>query len=300
MKRIGAVEAGGTKFVCAVFEGDARGGKPFMLNRTSIPTSDPSSTLAACEAFFADCGGRPDLFGIASFGPIDCIPSSPAWGRITTTPKRGWRNTDLAGFFGSRFGAPVAFDTDVNGAALAEGLWGNGADIEDFAYVTIGTGIGGGIISNGRIVHGAMHPELGHFKPRRMPGDGFEGVCPFHGDCLEGLASGTAIEARWKTRGECLPNGHPAWALEAGYLAKLCAALAFIASSKRVLLGGSVGLRPGLVEAVRQALEPELKGYLNWLDTEEARNSFVMRPALGTEAGILGAAALALQGAREA
>lgn len=292
---VGAIEAGGTKFVCALFEVNDPSRRPELCHRASIPTTEPEPTMDACTDFFRSAGKKLDGFGIASFGPIDCNPASPMWGRITTTPKERWRNTDIAGFFSRRLGLPPAFDTDVNGAALAEGLWGNGLGLTDFAYITIGTGIGGGIIAGSRILHGAMHPEIGHFKPQKMKGDSFAGLCPYHGDCLEGLASGPAIEARWGIRGENMPDSHPAWDMEAGYLAKACTTLAMVVSSQRVILGGSVGLRPALLQKVKKAVRVEVSDYLSWLESDEAIDAFVMPPALGNNAGIYGAVALALR-----
>jgi fructokinase len=268
--------------------------------QASIPTTEPGPTLDASLAFFADAAAesgiaRLDSVGIGSFGPVDLRLSSPTWGFITSTPKPGWRDTRLAGFFRDRLDVPVAFDTDVNAAAYAEFLWGAAKGLKDFVYVTVGTGIGGGVFANGDLLHGLGHPELGHVKIQRESSDAFPGVCPYHGDCLEGMASGPAIGKRWKARAEDLAPDHEAWELEARYLAKAFAAYAFILSPERILMGGGVGLRPGLAERVSARLGDELGGYLPQLDDEARLSAFVARPRLGAEAGLFGAAAVALR-----
>lgn len=294
--RIGAIEAGGTKFICGIAEttyGQYGWEKPVIRESVSIPTTIPEITLQACLEFFSSAEPVERL-GIASFGPVELDPLSPQYGFITTTPKPGWKQTDIVGFFKNALQIPVFFDTDVNGAVLSEHRWGNGRGLSDFVYITIGTGIGGGIMANGKLIHGAMHPELGHFLPQKHPQDVFAGLCPFHGACLEGLASGSAIAARWGIPGEKLPDDHQAWDMEAYYLAQASAMLAMTLATRRILLGGSVGMRPGIVEKARKILSPVLGSYLSWLDTQEAIESFLMNPLLGNQAGILGAAALTL------
>jgi fructokinase len=298
---IGAIEAGGTKFVCGLFDADYQDcAKPSVIARASIPTTEPGPTLEAALDFFArsaeDKGlSKLDGVGIGSFGPVDLRLSSPTWGYITNTPKPLWRDTQVAGFFRDRLGVPVAFDTDVNAAAYGEYLWGAAKGLKDFIYMTVGTGIGGGVFVNGDLVHGLTHPELGHIKIRREASDGFPGACPFHRDCLEGMASGPAIGLRWKTRAEDLGSGHEAWELEARYLAKAFASYAFVLSPERIVMGGGVGLRPGLAERVAVCLGEELGGYLPILDDGERLSAFVTRPRLGAEAGLFGAAAIALR-----
>lgn len=295
---IGAIEAGGTKFVCGLFDADSREcAQPKLVAKTSVPTTQPGPTLEAALAFFASAtaGARLDSIGIGSFGPVDLRLSSPTWGFITSTPKPGWRDTKLAGFFRDRLDVPVVFDTDVNAAAYGEFLWGAAKGLKDFVYVTVGTGIGGGVFVNGDLLHGLGHPELGHVKIQRETADTFPGVCPFHGDCLEGMASGPAIGARWHMRAEELAADHQAWELEARYLAKAFAAYAFIISPERILLGGGVGLRPGLAERVSALLGEELGGYLPQLKDADRLSAFVARPLLGSEAGLFGAAAIALR-----
>ena len=213
----GGIEAGGTKFVCAVAT-DAND----ILAESRFPTTTPAETIERAVAFFREHQGSGGLaaLGIASFGPVDPNPNSPTFGTITTTPKPGWAHTDLAGAIGEALSVPVGFDTDVNGAALAEYRWGAAEGLDTFVYLTIGTGIGGGCVANGKLVHGLIHPEMGHIRvPHDRDHDPFPGVCPFHGDCLEGLAAGPAIESRWGQRAETLPADHPAWPLEANYLA---------------------------------------------------------------------------------
>ena len=295
--RIAAIEAGGTKFVCAVVE-LTEDGHPAVAARRSIPTVRPEETIADCAAFFeaerARAGEPFAGLGIGSFGPVDLNPDSPRWGYITSTPKPFWRDTDLAGALGRALGLPVWFDTDVGAAALGEGRWGAARGLADYVYVTVGTGIGGGIVSGGAILHGAGHPEIGHLRVGRIEGDRFAGVCPFHGDCLEGLAAGPAIGARWGGDARDFGDGHTAWDLEARYLARGFASLMLTLAPRRIIVGGGVGLRPGLVEAIRPRLREELAGYLQNLDSDDAMDALVVRASLGANAGILGCAALAL------
>lgn len=298
---IGAIEAGGTKFVCGLFDADYREcAKPKMIARTSIPTTEPDRTLEATLAFFSAAEkekgiARLDGVGIGCFGPVDLRLSSPTWGYITSTPKPGWRNTGIAGFFRDRLHVPVAFDTDVNAAAYGEYMWGATKGLRDFVYVTVGTGIGGGVFANGELVHGLSHPELGHIKIQREAADAFIGACPFHRDCLEGMASGPAIGKRWNAKAEDLGSGHEAWELEARYLAKAFASYTFVLSPERILLGGGVGMRPGLAERVAAYVGKELGGYLAVLEDGARLSTFVVRPRLGADAGLFGAAAIALR-----
>ncbi len=209
-----ALEAGGTKFLCAVGTGPND-----LRAETRIPTTIPAETIGRAVEFFqaqARLHGPLAGLGVASFGPVDLHEGSPTWGYITSTPKPGWRNTDLVGPFKQALNLPVAFDTDVDGAALGEGRWGAAQGLDTFIYLTIGTGIGGGAFSRGQLVHGLIHPEMGHIHlPHDRQADPFAGVCPYHGDCFEGLASGPALEKRWGQSAETLPPDHPAWRLEA-------------------------------------------------------------------------------------
>ena len=209
----GGIEAGGTKFVCAV------GSSPEDLVTQHFPTTTPAETIARAAEFFA---GYKELrsIGLASFGPLDLNPASKTFGHIINTPKTAWRNFDFAGEVARTTKLPVTIDTDVNGAALAEARWGAARGLDTFVYITVGTGIGGGGLVNGKVMHGLLHPEMGHLRvPHDRDDDAYAGCCPFHGDCLEGLASGPALHARWGRAPETLPSEHPAWDLQAHYLA---------------------------------------------------------------------------------
>ncbi len=269
---LGAIEAGGTKFVCGAGTG------PEDIETIQIPTTTPQETTEAAIAFLR--GHRVRAVGIASFGPIDL-----AAGRITSTPKAGWRDFDLAGVVGRGVGIPVVFDTDVNGAALGEARWGAARGVSDFIYLTVGTGIGGGAMVNGALLHGLGHPEMGHIRIPRDARDGFAGVCPFHGDCLEGMASGPAIEARWGTTARALPPGHEAWTLEARYLAMGLANWICTLSPKLILLGGGVAEQAHLFPKIRAELATILNGYVAMPP--------ILPPELGARAGVLGALAMA-------
>ena len=237
---IGAVEAGGTKMVCAVGTGPDD-----IRDEVRFPTSSPDECLGQVVDYFQEWqvehGEEISAIGYGTFGPCDPRPGSPTYGWVTTTPKPGWSDTDVVGRLRTGLDVPIGFDTDVNGAALGEHLWGAARDVDTFVYLTIGTGIGGGIIVDGRILHGLIHPEAGHVAMPRDPGvDPFPGVCPYHGDCLEGLAAGPAIGARWKVPAAELGPDHPAWDLEAHYLALACANLICTLSPERIVLGGGV------------------------------------------------------------
>jgi fructokinase len=274
--RYGGIEAGGTKFVCAV------GSAPGDLDLHEFPTTTPHETIARATAFFES---RLPLhsIGIGSFGPIN-----PQTGQITTTPKTAWRHFDFAGAIRQALGVPVAFDTDVNAAALGEFRWGAAQGFDTFLYLTVGTGLGGGGMANGRLMHGRAHPEMGHIRvPHDWQRDPFPGNCPYHGDCLEGLAAAPAIQARWGQPPHLLPAGHAAWDLEAHYLALgLCNWICTV-SPQRVILGGGIMTREELFPMVRSKLAALLNGYL---DVPE-----IVPPQLGPRAGVLGAIALAQQ-----
>jgi fructokinase len=279
----GAIEAGGTKFVCATGTG------PDDLASSQIPTTSPEETLGAAIEFFRPVAGRLDALGIASFGPVDLNTASPTWGHITSTPKAGWRNYDLAGVVGRALGIPVGFDTDVNGAALGEARWGAGRGFSDFLYLTVGTGIGGGAMVGGRILHGFSHPEMGHIRIPHDPNDPYPGGCPFHTGCLEGLACGPAIQQRWGMAAGDLPAEHAAWALEAHYLALGVANWMFTLSPRRVILGGGVMQQSQLFPLIEKELHRILNGYIT------IPPAFLAPPVLGQRAGVLGALVLAEQ-----
>jgi len=234
--------------------------------------------------------------GIASFGPIDLDELSPTFGFITTTPKPHWAHTDVAGPFRKALGVPVAFDTDVNGAALGEHRWGAARGVDPLVYVTVGTGIGGGGLVNGRLLHGLVHPEMGHLRlPHNRTTDPFPGACPYHGDCLDGLASGRALRERWGAPAEALPPEHPAWPLEAEYLALGLVAIVGVLSPRRIVLGGGVMQQPGLLPRVRRRVVELLAGYVRAREVVDDVEHYIVPPALGSHAGVLGALALAHQ-----
>ena len=284
---LGAIEAGGTKFVLAV------GPSPDSIAaRHTIPTRDPATTLAAAAAWF-DTQGPIDALGIGSFGPVALDPASIGWGRITNTPKPGWTDCDIAGFFIDRLGVPVGFDTDVGAAALAEYAAAEAQGCHSLAYLTIGTGIGGGMVLDGKPVHGIAHPEMGHIYPRRHAEDrDFPGICPHHGDCLEGLASGPAIKARWGASLSELPQDHPAHAIIADYVAQACHMLFATLAAERVVIGGGVAKTQGLVERIAERTAQLGAGYL-----PGGTRHRVIRPHYGDDAGITGAMMLAANAA---
>jgi fructokinase len=292
-KRIfGGIEAGGTKFVCAV---GTREGE--LLEQTRFPTTSPDETLARALEFFrhqVQVLGPLSAIGIASFGPLDPRPDSAAYGRILDTPKLGWAHTDMLRSFREAFGLPIGFDTDVNGAALGEWSWGAARGLDTFIYLTIGTGIGGGGMFNGELMHGLLHPEMGHIVlPHDKQIDPFDGVCPFHGDCFEGLASGPAIQERWGTPAETLPADHPAWDLEAQYIALALHTFICTLSPQRIVLGGGVMQQRHLFERIRSKTLEMLNGYIRSPEILERIDDYVVPAALQSNAGVLGALVLA-------
>jgi fructokinase len=283
---VGSVEAGGTKFVCATGTGPHD-----IRSRTRIDTTTPAETLDRVAAFFR--GSEPvAAVGVASFGPVELRRAHPSFGHITTTPKPGWQGIDLLGRLRTTLGAPVAIETDVTGAALGEWTWGAGRGLRNLVYVTVGTGIGGGALVDGAPVPGLVHAEMGHVSVRRLPGDGFPGVCPYHGDCLEGMASGPAIEARWgRPPHDPGPLAGEATVMESAYLASGLRNVVYTVAPERVVLGGGVSSLPGLVAAVNAGLVEEMGGYAA---QPEHGTGFVVLPALGADSGIAGGFALAL------
>lgn len=286
------VEMGGTKCVCL------RGtGPEDIRDRATIPTADPQTTLAAIGTVldgWRATHGAPAAIGVASFGPLHLEPGEPRYGQIGTTPKPGWAGVDLASFYRARARAPLGLTTDVNGAALAEGRWGSARGLADFAYVTVGTGVGVGLIVGGRYALGARHPELGHVRIARLPGDTWPGVCRFHGDCVEGLASGPAIQARSGVDPAELPPDSPIWNPVAHALAQLAHVLVVSVAPRRILIGGGVvaGQRH-LFQRVRRLLTQSLNGYIDSAELAAGLDEFIVPPGLGTLAGPLGALALA-------
>ena len=295
-KLFAGIEAGGTKWICAIADGHAN-----ILASTRIPTTQPEETINTAIEFFQDHEaefGAVAAVGVASFGPLDLKHDSPTYGYLTTTPKPGWANTDIVGPIQEAFNLPVGFDTDVNGAALGEAQWGAAQGASDFIYLTIGTGIGGGGMVNNALIHGLVHPEMGHLRiPHDWEQDPFPGICPYHGDCLEGLATGPAIEARWGLKGEQLPPDHPAWELEAQYLALGLVNLVCSLSPQRIILGGGVMEQEQLYPLIRRRVQELLNNYISAEEIQQDIDNYIIPPGLGAQAGILGAIALAQQAA---
>ncbi|MFN3837797.1 MAG: ROK family protein [Brevundimonas sp.] len=287
---IGGIEAGGTKFVCGVSGLDGR-----VIEQIRIPTTTPEETLAAVSAFFDQAQarhGRLSALAIGSFGPLSLRPDAADYGAITSTPKPGWSDVNLLHRLARTLDVPMTLDTDVNCAAVGEARFGSGRGLDSFCYVTVGTGIGVGVMIDGLPHGGANHPEAGHIRLPRAPGDTeFPGACPFHGDCLEGLASGPAMEARWGVRAELLDADHPAWAMAAEYVAGLCVNLTYVLRPQRIIIGGGV-MQSAMYDRVRQALSRQIGGYdasVRDLDMGD----YIAAPGAGASAGLRGALALA-------
>jgi len=294
----GAIEAGGTKFVCA-----AARDVDEIVAETRVPTTTPARTLQAVEEFFdtvANEFGAFNAFGIASFGPVDLKPTSATFGQILETPKAGWAHTDLVTPLVRRFGCPVAIDTDVNAAALAEADQCNRGRRSTLVYVTVGTGIGGGAVVNGESLRGLLHPEMGHTRVVRDDRDlDFAGVCPFHGDCLEGLASGAAIVARYGVTLDRLPAGHEAFGVIGGYLGQLAANAFLMLSPERLVFGGGVMKNGALLPEIRATTVRLLGGYAGIGTTAASLEHIIVAPQLGERSGLVGAITLAKSAARK-
>lgn len=293
----GAVEGGGTKFNCLVGSGpdDIRA-------EIRIPTTLPTETMAAVVEFFrqyeASSGEKLQAIGVACFGPVDLNPDSPTFGRITTTPKAHWAGADIVGPLKAAFNVPVPFEVDVNGAAIGEARWGAAQGLHTFVYYTIGTGIGGGAMINGQMLHGLMHAEMGHMVAPHIAGDDFEGNCPFHDHCLEDMATGPAIEKRWGVSAEQLPPDHPAWELEAEYIAAAMQTTVCMLSPQRIILGGGVMSQSQLFPIIREKTVKRLNGYIQKEEILQHIDSYIVAPGLGGKAGMLGALAMALDAAK--
>lgn len=291
-KLFGGIEAGGTNFVCMVAEDPQN-----VLALTEFPTEKPDETINRAIEFFQKQEqetGKLMAIGIGSFGPVDLDPNSPTYGSITSTPKPGWENTSVVERIKNSYQIPIGFDTDVNAAAMGEFRWGAAQGLSDFIYLTIGTGIGGGGMLNGALLHGLLHPEMGHILiPHDFNEDPFPGICPFHDDCLEGLASGPAIEKRWGKSGKDLPEYHPAWSLEAKYIALGLMNLILALSPQKIILGGGVMNQRQIFPLLREKLLLYLNGYLQVPEITKQIDQYIVPPKLGDQAGVLGAIALA-------
>jgi fructokinase len=285
----GALEAGGTKFVCGIGTG------PADLKTQQFPTTTPASTLASVVNFFLNStGDRLEALGIGSFGPVDLHPSSPTFGHITSTPKPGWQDFDLAGTLQRALKVPVRFETDVNASVLAETRWGAAQGLQNVVYLTIGTGVGGGVLVHGRLIHGLVHPEIGHLHiPHDFSRDPFPGICPYHGDCLEGLTCGPAMQARWGQPATSLPPDHPAWELEAHYLALGLVNLTVTLSPQRIILGGGVMQQSNIFGQLRREFARILNGYVRHPAVTSQLDEFIQPPGLGNQSGVLGGIVLA-------
>ena len=291
-KLFGGIEGGGTKFNCIV------GTSPDDIRReTRIPTTTPKETLDQAIRFFKEAEldfGKISALGFACFGPLDPNPASASYGHILPTPKPGWANADVVDVLKSAFDIPIGFDTDVNGAALGEWTWGAAQGLDTFIYLTIGTGIGGGLMANGKLVHGLLHPEMGHIMlPHDKERDPYEGWCSFHKDCFEGLAAGPALEKRWGQKAETLPLDHPAWELEAHYVALAMVNYITTLSPQRIIIGGGVGGRQDLFPLIRKNVQEVSNGYVQSPSITENIDHYIVPPDLGGRSGMLGAIALA-------
>jgi fructokinase len=287
--RFAGIELGGTKAIAVIADGNR------IVDRHVVATAAPSQTLAALRARLDRWHAETpfDALGIASFGPIQLDPAHPDFGHILATPKPGWASAPVAGMLTDGLACPWRIDTDVNGAALAEYRWGAGGQCSSLCYITIGTGLGGGLLIDGGPVHGAMHPEIGHLRLRRASGDTFAGSCPFHGDCIEGLVCGPALRKRFGMNPADAPDTHPVWRHVAADIAELCGTILLTTAAQRILFGGSVILsRSFLLPWVRETVVARLGTYLPFLDTASAK-WIVQSAGLGAEAGPLGTIALA-------
>lgn len=283
---LGALEAGGTKMVCAI--GNENGE---ITEQVSIPTQTPEITIPALLRFFE--GKQIEALGIGCFGPIDVDRNSETYGYITTTPKLPWQNFNIVGAFRDKLGVPVGFDTDVNGSALGEYTWGIGKGLHSCIYITIGTGVGVGVIVDGRLVHGMMHPEGGHILLQKLPYDTYEGFCPFHKNCVEGLAAGPAIEGRWGKKAVELADRAEVWEMEAEYIAQALVDYVMLLSPQRIILGGGVMHQTQLLPLIREKFRKLLNGYIRTKELNDLE-SYIVVQSLDDRQGIMGALKLGL------
>ncbi|MBR8700973.1 putative fructokinase [Fusobacterium sp. DD29] len=286
--RLGSIEAGGTKFVCAI--GNENGE---VFERGVFPTTSPEETMEKVIEFFK--GKEIEAMGVGCFGPLSLNPKNKDYGAITTTPKVLWQNYNIVNKLKEHFNIPIGFDTDVNIAALGEYTWGGAKGLDSCFYMTVGTGVGAGIIAEGKMIHGLLHPEVGHMIVPKHPEDDFEGICPFHKNCLEGLACGPAIEKRWGKKGHELPADHKAWDIEAYYLSIAVVETIVMLSPEKIILGGGVMKQSQLFEKIRKQVKEMLNGYINVSEITENIDEYIIYPKLGDNAGISGGLALAKQ-----
>lgn len=280
----GSIEAGGTKFVCAVGDETLE-----ILHRESFPTTNPEQTMKDVVAFFKPYEEQMAGIGIGSFGPIDIHEDSPTYGFITSTPKVAWQNFDFVGMMKKEFSVPIAWTTDVNAAAYGEYRFGHGQDVDSVVYYTIGTGVGGGAIQKGRFVEGFSHPEMGHMLVVPHVDDSYKGNCPFHGNCLEGMAAGPAIEKRLGKKGADVPETDPFWLIEAEYIAQCVYNTTLMLSPDVIILGGGVMKQTHMLEKVRKAFTKLMQGYVQ----TPPLATYIVTPALEDNAGTMGCLALA-------
>lgn len=290
MTCVAAIELGGTRAAVTAGFGPDRHARPLPV-RTTTPDETVAALAEALDRLRAE-GWAFERIGVASFGPLGVVRGRANWGRIGATPKPGWSHADIAGPLGRRFGTPVVIDTDVNGAAVGEGRWGAARGCAAHVYVTVGTGVGMGVAVDGRPVHGALHPEAGHLRIRRLEGDDFPGRCPWHGDCLEGLISGPALADRIGRPADGLTDADPLFALAGACLGEALAAVALTVSPQRIVVGGGVGRRPAVLASARAAFEAALAGYIDVRAPDGSE--MLVGPDLGEHSGLFGALALAL------
>ena len=285
MAIMAAVEAGGTKFNCGL--GDENGN---IIDQVSIPTTTPEETMKKVIEYFKD--KKFDVMGVGSFGPIDPIKGSKTYGHITKTPKAYWSDYNLIGELKKHFDVPMEFDTDVNGAALAEAWWGAGKGFKNVMYITVGTGIGAGATVDGKMLQGLTHPEMGHISVKRHPEDTFEGTCSFHGDCLEGMAAGPAIEKRWGKKGIELAEDNRVWEMEAYYLSQALVNYILILSPEKIIMGSGVMKQKQLFPLIHKNVKEMLNGYVDKKEILEDIENYIIYPGLGDYAGFIGSFAL--------
>ena len=285
MAIIAAVEAGGTKFICGLGTEDGK-----IIDRINIPTTTPEETMKQVIEYFKD--KEFDVMGVGSFGPIDPVKESATYGYITKTPKPYWSDYNIIGELKKHFDVPMEFDTDVNGAALAESWWGSGNGLKNVMYITVGTGIGAGAVVDGKMLQGLTHPEMGHIFLKRHKDDNYAGKCPFHKDCLEGLASGPAIEERWGKKGVALADDEKVWEMEAYYLAQGLINYILILSPQKIIMGGGVMKQQQLFPLIRKNVQKFLNGYVHKKEILEDIDDYIVYPGLGDEAGFIGSIAL--------